>query len=58
MEHRFYPVCCQSAYCGKINCPTTCRNLPALLDFKAWQEKHAAVKPDPIWSPSYWEATR
>jgi len=53
----FYPIACQSAYCGKSDCPNTCKALPALQEFKAWRERTAAEQPDWIWSPTFWKAT-
>ena len=57
-ETRYYPTSCTSAYCGKIECPATCRNLPDLEAFKAWREQRAAVRLDETWSPRCWTATR
>ena len=57
-ENRSYPQCCMSDACGKITCPSTCRHLPTLQEFKAWREAGAAVREDPIWCPSFWTATR
>lgn len=53
---RIYPICCTSAFCGKIDCDG-CRNKPVLDEFKAWSERTKAVRPDWIWCPSVWEAT-
>lgn len=50
-ETRVYPICCTSAYCGKIDCPPTCRNLPELRSFKEWRERTDAQPADRIWSP-------
>jgi len=49
---RVYPICCTSAYCGKgpEEC-ASCKNKPALDEFKAWVERTGAVVADPIWSP-------
>lgn len=57
-DHRVYPFPCQSMQCGRTTCPATCPALPELEEFKAWREATAAVKPDPIWSPTFWKATR
>ena len=57
-ESRYYPTSCTSAYCGKIECPATCRNLPTLEAFKAWRTERAAVRLDETWSPRCWTATR
>lgn len=54
---RLYPSCCTSAFCGRTDC-TGCRYLPVLEEFKAWRERTAATRPDWIWSPSVWTATR
>lgn len=54
---RIYPVCCTSACCGRSRCDG-CSNLPIKQDFDRWREEHAAIKPDPTWCPTYWEATR
>jgi len=32
----FYPTCCTSAFCGKIDC-SNCRNVSRLLAWYAWQ---------------------
>jgi len=58
MNTRVYPASCTSAYCGRIECPTTCRNLPTLAAFKAWRDARAAVRLDETWSPGVWTATR
>ena len=34
-----YPIPCQSAFCGKAECPATCPHLPAL---NAWKAEDAA----------------
>lgn len=57
-ESRYYPTSCTSAYCGKIECPATCRNLHDLEAFKAWRTERAAVRLDETWSPRCWTATR
>lgn len=54
---RKYPMACRSAFCGRIECPSTCRALPALMEFKAWRDRTKAVCPDPIWSPIFYMAT-
>lgn len=48
---RIYPLCCQSAFCGRADC-TDCRNKPLLDEFKEWVKKTGAVVRDPIWNPS------
>lgn len=55
---RVYPAACTSAYCGKLQCPPTCKNLPALQDFQAWKERTNAQQSDPIWCPNVYEATK
>lgn len=55
-ESRFYPMSCRSAYCGRSDC-SGCPNEPVLQEFNDWKEKHKAIRPDPTWSPSYYEAT-
>lgn len=55
-DSRYYPVSCQSMHCGRSDC-TGCLNKPILDEFNAWKEKHQAVRPDPVWCPSYYEAT-
>jgi len=57
METRRYPICCTSEFCGISTCEG-CRNEQILLEFKAWQQRTAAVRKDPIWSPRFWTATR
>lgn len=47
---RVYPICCTSAYCGRVDC-TGCPNLPILSEFKQWIASTGAVVTDPIWSP-------
>lgn len=54
---RFYPMCCQSMYCGETACPASCPNLPILRDFQEWKRRTKAVQPDPIWSPTAYQAT-
>jgi len=56
-ETRLYPADCTSAFCGKTECPSTCRFLPKLKEFKAWKERTKATRPDPIWCPSVWMST-
>lgn len=56
-ETRIYPTCCQSAYCGSGDCKG-CKNLPRLEEFTRWKKETEAVRPDWIWSPSVWEATK
>lgn len=58
MKIRVYPSCCTLMYCGKIECPDTCKNLPVLQEFKAWKERTKALRKDPIWCPSVWTATK
>lgn len=53
---RIYPLCCQSAYCGKSDC-TGCVNKPIHDEFMAWVEKHKAEVVDPIWSPCVFVST-
>lgn len=48
---RVYPVCCTSAYCGRIEC-SGCPNEPRLLEFKAWVKRTGARPADEIWSPN------
>lgn len=60
MEHpttRYYPACCTSGFCGRATCDG-CRNLPILLEFKAWVAATDAHKPDPTWLPTFWRARR
>ncbi len=57
METRKYPIGCTSAYCGRIDCEG-CSDEPVLAEFKAWQQRTAAARKDPIWSPRFWTATR
>jgi hypothetical protein len=56
---RVYPGCCTSAFCGRgpESCHS-CVNLPIQQDFNRWRERTAAIRPDPIWSPGFWAATR
>jgi hypothetical protein len=55
-EKRFFPISCRSLYCGETNCPATCPNLPDLTAFNAWKHRTKATQPDPIWSPTCWQA--
>ena len=57
MQSKLFPICCTSAYCGKINCPISCKNLAELTKFKAWVEATSAIKTDPIWCPLVYTAT-
>ncbi|WP_415912551.1 hypothetical protein [Neptuniibacter sp. QD37_11] len=57
METRQYPLSCQAKNCGKATCPAECANKPALDEFKQWVEDHKAVKPQPIWEPTFFRAT-
>lgn len=52
-EKRFFPISCRSFYCGETNCPATCSNLTA---FNAWKQRTKATQPDPICSPTCWQA--
>jgi len=54
---RVYPLCCQSAQCGRLNCDG-CRNLPVLTEFKQWVKDTEAKQEDPVWGPSIWTATK
>ena len=56
-EIRTYPACCTSAFCGRTECDG-CKNLPVLTEFKEWKERTVAIRPDYIWSPTIWQATR
>lgn len=56
-EGRFYPLCCQSAYCGRSEC-LGCKFKHIRVEFDAWCEQTAAIRPDPIWCPTYYVATR
>ena len=49
-EERFYPSCCTSAYCGRIDCEG-CDNKPINDEFKAWVARTGAEPVDPIWCP-------
>jgi len=55
MSSRLYPLCCQSAYCGRTQCEG-CRHLPEREAFERWREQTNAFRPDPVWSPSFWQA--
>jgi hypothetical protein len=55
-EKRFSPISCRSLYCGETTCPATCPNLPELAAFNAWKQCTNATQPDPIWSPTCWQA--
>ncbi len=57
MKLRMYPTACTSAFCGLLpeDCGG-CPNEPAKKDFYAWRERTNATRPDPIWSPTVWEA--
>lgn len=57
MSERYYPIDCQSAYCGRTECPSTCKHLPKLNEFKEWRDRTKAVRPDPIWFPTWWQST-
>jgi hypothetical protein len=57
-ETRFYPMACQSLYCGETVCSASCPELPALEAFKAWRDRTNATRPDPIWSPTAYRAQR
>ena len=58
METRFYPQCCTSAFCGGCGDDCLgCKFEATKNEFQGWVEKHEAVKPDPIWSPSLYQAT-
>lgn len=57
-ESRQYPRICTSMYCGKIECPSECRHLPELQEFKRWKEAHGAECRDKIWSPLFYTATK
>lgn len=52
---RVYPTTCRSATCGRIDC-TGCRHKPTLDEFMAWRERTKATRPDPVWSPTVWQA--
>ena len=47
---RVYPICCTSAFCGRLEC-SGCRNWPLLTEFKAWVAHTGAKVTDPIWCP-------
>ncbi len=53
---RIYPSCCTSMFCGRSECEG-CKNEPILRDFEAWREATKAVRNDPIWCPTVWQAT-
>lgn len=57
-ESRVYPFSCQSAQCGRLDCPADCPNLPTLTEFKEWRERTDAKRLDYVWCPSVWTATR
>lgn len=57
MSEMFYPMDCQSAFCGKIECPNGCPNLPKKKEFDDWKERTKAERPDWIWSPTWWRST-
>ena len=57
-ETKIYPIACTSAFCGRLDCPADCPNLPALTDFKEWSERTDAVQADPIWDRLVYEARR
>lgn len=58
IETRKYPSCCTSLYCGKIECPADCANLPVLEGFKNWVSETNAKVADPIWCPGFYEGIR
>lgn len=53
---RVYPICCTSAFCGRLECEG-CRNKPILDEFKTWMNRVGATKPDPVWSPLVYVAS-
>ncbi|MDD5062959.1 MAG: hypothetical protein PHN44_11840, partial [Candidatus Marinimicrobia bacterium] len=64
-ETRLYPLCCTSAYCGRVNCDAyahrgrqipECQNKPVLERFRTWVEKTDAIIEDPIWCPRVYTA--
>lgn len=57
-QTRIYPASCTSAYCGRLECPFDCQNLPRLKEFKAWVEQTGAVVLDEVWCPLAYTAQR
>ncbi|MBC8551699.1 MAG: hypothetical protein H8D23_18790 [Candidatus Brocadiales bacterium] len=46
----FYPTCCTSAYCGRVEC-SGCEFKHILDEFKQWRKDTGAKCIDNIWSP-------
>lgn len=56
---RIYPLTCTSAFCGKAGgACASCPHVGALREFEAWRELRNAERPDEVWCPSFWQATR
>lgn len=56
VESRVYPVACQSAFCGRAECPERCPSLPELRRFLRWVDESGATVEDETWCPTVYTA--